>query len=466
MQLNPAQCDAVHTLSGPLLVLAGAGSGKTRVVTYRIAELIRHGTPPDKILAVTFTKKAAGEMQERASQLLGHSRKSVGRIANRSHVRRPHISTFHSLCLSILRRRITHLGYPAAFAICDRADQESLARSALRELKVPNESLRPGDLLAAIGGWKSSAIRPAQAEASAGNDRQHLAAMGYRRYQRTLQARGAVDFDDLLLLTEELFTRHADVRTEEAARFRHLLIDEYQDTNAPQYRIVKALARDHRNLCVVGDDDQSIYGWRGAEVSHILQFTRDWPGAKVVRLEENYRSTGPILEMANRLIAFNRQRHVKVLRSTRAGGVRPRILQFETDVEEARGVAAEIRSQITSHQASPGDFVILFRTNEQTRPFETELRRIGLKYVVLGGMSFFDRKEVRDVVAYLRVIANPADEPALLRIINLPPRGIGQSTVVKLTQRAVELGQPLWEVIDSLDVGRWTSDVGRRMFSA
>ncbi len=461
MQLNSAQREAVHTLSGPLLVLAGAGSGKTRVVTYRIAELIRRGTPPDKILAVTFTKKAAGEMQERAGQLLGHRRSAGGRIGNPSYARRPHISTFHSLCLSILRRRITHLGYPAAFAICDRADQESLARSALRELKVATESLRPGDLLAAISRWKSSAIRPAQAESSAANDREHLAAMGYRRYQRTLQARGAVDFDDLLLLTEELFSRHADVRAEEAARFRHLLIDEYQDTNAPQYRIVKALARDHRNLCVVGDDDQSIYGWRGAEVSHILAFTRDWPGAKVVRLEENYRSTGPILEMANRLIGFNRQRHAKVLRSTRSGGVRPRILQFETDVEEARGVAVEIRSQITSHQASPGDFVILFRTNEQTRPFETELRRIGIKYVVLGGMSFFDRKEVRDVLAYLRVIANPADEPALLRIINLPPRGIGQSTVVKLTQRAVELGKPLWEVMDSLDVGRSMLDVGR-----
>src|SRR5438105_4118069 len=397
MSLNPAQREAVSTLSGPLLVLAGAGTGKTRVVTYRIAELIRHGTPPGKILAVTFTKKAAGEMQERAARLLGHKT-----TRSRSPTARPHISTFHSLCLNILRRRIAHLGYPATFAICDRADQESLARSALRELKVPNESLRPGDLLAAISRWKSSSLRPAQAEAAAANDRQHLAAMGYRRYQRTLQARGGVDFDDLLLLTEELFTRHAGVRVEEAARFHHLLIDEYQDTNAPQYRIVKALARDHRNLCVVGDDDQSIYGWRGAEVSHILQFARDWPGAKVVRLEENYRSTGPILEMANQLIAFNRERHPKRLRSTRPGGLRPRILQFQTDVEEARGVAEEIRSLIFSipaapssrgaaspaarKGASPGDFVILFRTNEQTRPFETELRRIGLKYVVLGGM--------------------------------------------------------------------------------
>jgi DNA helicase-2/ATP-dependent DNA helicase PcrA len=274
-------------------------------------------------------------------------------------------------------------------------------------------------LLAAISRWKSSSIRPAQAESLAANDRQHLAAMGYRRYQRTLQTRSAVDFDDLLLLTEELFTRVPDARVAEAGRFRHLLIDEYQDTNAPQYRIVRALARDHRNLCV--------------EVSHILQFTRDWPDAKVVRLEENYRSTTPILQMANQLIAFNRQRHHKVLRSTRAGGVRPRILQFETDVEEARSVAMEIRSQITSHQAAAGDFVVLFRTNEQTRPFETELRRAGLKYVVLGGMSFFDRKEVRDMLCYLRVLANPADEPSLLRIINLPPRGIGQSTVVKLT---------------------------------
>jgi DNA helicase-2/ATP-dependent DNA helicase PcrA len=444
MHLNPAQREAVYTLSGPLLVLAGAGTGKTRVVIHRVAELIRRGVAPEKILAVTFTKKAAGEMLERAGGLLG-----------RKPPQRPQISTFHALCLNILRRQITHLGYGATFAICDRADQEGLARGALRELKVPNESLRPGDLLAIISRWKSSSIRPAQAEAAAGNDRQHLAAMAYRRYQRALQARGAVDFDDLLLLVEDLFTRMPGVRSEEAARFRHLLIDEYQDTNAPQYRIVKALARDHRNLCVVGDDDQSIYGWRGAEVSHILQFTRDWPEAKVVRLEENYRSTGPILQMANQLIAFNRQRHHKVLRSTRAGGVRPRILQFETDVEEARAVAAEIRSQITSHQAAPGDFVILFRTNEQTRPFETELRRSGVKYVVLGGTSFFDRKEVRDILSYLRVIVNPADEPSLLRIINLPPRGIGQGTVVKLTQWAVKQGKPLWEVLgETAAVGR------------
>jgi DNA helicase-2/ATP-dependent DNA helicase PcrA len=439
MQLNPAQREAVTTLAGPLLVLAGAGTGKTRVVTFRIAELIRRGTPPERILAVTFTKKAAGEMLERTTALLGRKLQE-----------KPHISTFHALCVQVLRRHIAQLGYPPSFAIYDRSDQESLARAALREIKVATDSMRPGDLLATISRWKSAGLRPPQAEAAAENDKQHLAAAAYRRYQTALKARGAVDFDDLLLLTEELFARFTEARAAEAGRFSQLLIDEYQDTNAAQYRIVKALARDHRNLCVVGDDDQSIYGWRGAEVSHILRFQRDWPEAKVVRLEENYRSTGPILAMANRLIAFNRLRHVKVLRAMRSGGNRPRILQFDTEADEARGVATEIHSQLTSHQAAAGDFVILFRTNEQTRPFESELRRIGVPYVVIGGMSFFDRKEVRDILAYLKLAAHAGDDVSLLRIINVPPRGIGASTVTKLTRRAVAEKRPLWQVLGEL----------------
>ena len=331
MDLNPAQRDAVSTLRGPLLVLAGAGTGKTRVVTYRIAELIEHGTPPDRILAVTFTKKAAGEMQERATALLG-----------RRLPKKPEISTFHSLCVKILRRHIRHLGYPPGFAIYDRGDQESLARAALREIRAPSETLRPGDLLQIIGRWKTSGVRPPQAAQAARSDKEHLAAAAYRRYQQALKNAGAVDFDDLLLCTQELFERFAEVRQEEAARFDHLLIDEYQDTNGPQYAIVRALAVGHRNLCVVGDDDQSIYGWRGAEVAHILRFQRDWPGAKVVRLEENYRSTAPILAVANRLIAFNRQRHQKVLRACRPGGEEPRILKLKDETEEAKFIVEEI----------------------------------------------------------------------------------------------------------------------------
>jgi len=321
MDLNLPQQEAVKTLSGPLLVLAGAGTGKTRVVTFRIAELIRHRITPDRILAVTFTNKAATEMKERSALLLG-----------KKLPKQPEISTFHSLCVRILRRHITHLGYPAAYGICDRGDQESVARAVLREIKVAEAVLKPGDLLYLIGRWKNSSIRPEEAVSVAQTDKEHLAASAYRRYQNALKAAGTVDFDDLLLLTEELFTRFPKIRTAEANRFDHLLVDEYQDTNGSQYRIVKALAAGHRNLCVVGDDDQSIYGWRGAEITHILNFQRDWPDAKVVRLEDNYRSTREIIAWANRLITHNRKRHAKVLRATQGTGCpvdgeTPRILQ-------------------------------------------------------------------------------------------------------------------------------------------
>jgi ATP-dependent DNA helicase UvrD/PcrA len=432
--LNPAQRDAVSTLAGPLLVLAGAGTGKTRVVTYRIAELIRRGTPASRILAVTFTNKAAGEMLERAGALLGTKGKPK--------TEQPEISTFHSLCVRVLRRNARRLGYPEKFAIYDRGDQESSAREALREIKVPGSALRPGDLIQQISRWKMRSVRPPQAASLAATDVEHLAAAAYRRYQDGLKAAGAVDFDDLLLLTEELFEQFADVREAEAGRFRHVLVDEYQDTNGSQYRIIKALARGHRNLCVVGDDDQSIYGWRGAEVSHILQFQRDWPEAKIVRLEENYRSTEPILAMANRLIAYNRHRHKKVLRASRTDGEAPRILQFPDETAEATQVTEEIRGQIFRRVAEPRDFAILFRTNEQPRAFEAELRRAKLPYVLIGGMSFYDRKEVRDVLAYLKLLAQPRDEVSLRRIINTPPRGIGPKAVELLLAHAVEQGKP------------------------
>ncbi len=424
--LNSAQFDAVHTLSGPLLVLAGAGTGKTRVVTFRIAELIRTGIEPGKILAVTFTNKAAKEMQQRAAALLGK------RLPQK-----PEISTFHSLCVRVLRRNIKRLGYPEQFAIYDRGDQESTARSALRDIKVPDTVMRPGDLVNQISRWKTASIKPGEAAAIAQTDKEHLAAMAYRRYQQSLKNAGAVDFDDLLLCTEELFGNFADVRQSEARRFRHLLVDEYQDTNGSQYRIIKALAGEHRNLCVVGDDDQSIYGWRGAEVTHILQFKRDWPDAKVVRLEENYRSTEAIITLANSLIRCNRNRHDKILRAGRRGGEEPRILQFPDETNEAKGVVEEIRHQIFNRLAEPRDFAILFRTNEQPRAFETELRRAKLPYTLIGGMSFFDRKEVRDVLAYVKVLAQPLDEVSLLRIINTPPRGIGPKAVENLMAEAV-----------------------------
>jgi DNA helicase-2/ATP-dependent DNA helicase PcrA len=436
--LNSSQRDAVQTLTGPLLVLAGAGTGKTRVVTYRIAELIKRRTPPERILAVTFTNKAAGEMQTRCAELLGNRRKGDTR---------PEISTFHSLCVRILRRHITRLGYPSQFAIYDRGDQESVARAALREINVPNAVLRPGDLLAIVSRWKTASVRPPQAAALAQSDKEHLAAMAYRRYQKALKAAGAVDFDDLLLCTEELFGKSPDACAAEAARFSHVLVDEYQDTNGAQYRIIRALAEKHRNLCVVGDDDQSIYGWRGAEVTHILHFQRDWPDARVVRLVENYRSTDAILTMANRLIAFNAHRHVKVLRAFREGGEPPRILKYPDETTEANQVVEEIHSQIFRRLAEPRDFAILFRTNEQPRAFEQELRRAKLPYTLIGGMSFYDRKEVRDVLAYCRVLTQPHDEVSLLRVINTPARGIGAKAVELLLARAVSQGKPLGDVL-------------------
>jgi DNA helicase-2/ATP-dependent DNA helicase PcrA len=434
--LNDAQREAVHTLKGPLLVLAGAGTGKTRVVTYRIAELIRQGTAPSRILAVTFTNKAATEMQERASHLLGRRNRE-----------KPEISTFHSLCVRVLRRQIQHLGYPPKFAIFDRSDQETLARQALREIRAPNTAIRPGDLLFIISGWKMRGIGPQQAAAIAATDKEHLAATAFRRYQTSLKTAGAVDFDDLLNLTVELFTRFPDVGRAEALRFTHLLVDEYQDTNASQYRIVKALASGHRNLCVVGDDDQSIYGWRGAEVTHILRFQHDWPEAKIVRLEDNYRSTHEILHMANTLIAFNQKRHGKVLRAARRGGEKPVIVQAQDESDEAAKVVADIRTRLSQPGVQPRDIAILFRTNEQPRPFEMELRKARLPYVLIGGQSFYDRKEVRDITAYLKVLVNPRDEPALLRILNTPPRGISQSAVASLLPLAVKAGRPLWDLL-------------------
>ena len=435
--LNPPQREAVKTSSGPMLVLAGAGTGKTRVVTFRIAELIRLKIRPSRILGVTFTNKAANEMQQRVRSLLRRKEEV------------PQISTFHSHCVRVLRRHIQHLGYPSNYAIYDRSDQLSIARQVLRELRVGNEVLRPEEVLARIGSWKSAAVRPAQAAQFADTDRDHVASIAYRRYQNALRANGAVDFDDLLLLTDDLFTKHTAVRREEAGAFDHILVDEYQDTSQSQYRIIKFLALGHRNLCVVGDDDQSIYGWRGAEVEHILRFQKDWPDAKVVRLEDNYRSSQEILEVANRLIRFNRTRFDKQLRSNRRGGQRPQIVQYKDETQEAEGTVADIQCCMQRLHLDPRDFCILFRTNEQPRPFEAELRRAELPYALVGSTSFFDRKEVRDILAYLKTVHSPRDEISLLRVINSPPRGIGQKTVKTLLEHAVRQGQVLWDLIDS-----------------
>ena len=443
--LNPAQADAVATLGGPLLVLAGAGTGKTRVVTFRVANLIKHKTAPDRILAVTFTNKASLEMQER----IGHQLKLPKRVKRgQKPVPRPQIGTFHSHCVQILKRWTHALGYPDKFTIYDRSDAESVARTVLREIRVHENTLSPADFLNIVSRWKNAGVRPDRADSAAVNDQEHIAASGFRRYQRALKLQAAFDFDDLLVYAEQLLTENEQVRLAESQRYDHILVDEYQDTNGCQYRIIKALAQDHRNLCVVGDDDQSIYGWRGAEVKHILNFRKDWPEAKVVRLEENYRSTDAILSMANRLIVFNRERHDKVLRPARPNGKPPRVLQFPGENEEAKGVVEEIADRMKRDKSvSAGDFAILFRTNEQPRPFE-KLRRQNVPYVITGTQSFFDRKEVRDCLAYLRWIDTPDDELALLRVINVPPRGLGAGSVDKLLAQAVSTSTSVWKVMN------------------
>ena len=436
IQLNAQQQQVVDTLSGPLLVLAGAGTGKTRVVTFRVANLIEKGTKPERILAVTFTNKAAKEMKERIGKKLGNRYET-----------KPVISTFHSYCVRILRRRIHLLGFPNVFTIYSTGDQEAAARQVLRDIKSSSGAIGPSDLIRRIGRWKSAGVRAENAlDHLEENPADYIMAVAYRRYQALLKTLGAIDFDDILLLTEDIFENFPDALKAEAKLFDHILVDEYQDTNRSQYQIIKALALPHRNLCVVGDDDQSIYGWRGAEVTHILNFRKDWPDAKVVRLEINYRSTKEILAWANRLIAFNRERHPKKLRTSR-DGVAPLFQQFKDAEDEARRVVRHIDKRIKIDRRKPGEFAVLFRTNEQARAFEMEFRSAKVPYTIVGSQSFFDRKEVKDIMAYLKVLCRPQDDISLLRIINTPTRGIGATTIRRLTASAVAAKKSVWETL-------------------
>ncbi|MEX1232446.1 MAG: UvrD-helicase domain-containing protein [Planctomycetaceae bacterium] len=436
-QLNAAQREAASVVSGPLLVLAGAGTGKTRVITYRIAHLIDRGVSPDKILSVTFTNKAAKEMLERTQNLLG-----------RRLPKKPVICTFHSLCVKILRQDIEHLGYPKNFSIQDRGDQESIARTALRDIRVTDKALKPGDLLSRIGRWKNAGVSPEQAEHYVSDDLDFVAAAAYRKYQKRLKAMAAVDFDDLLLLTQKLLNEFPRVLEKYQRHYSHLQIDEFQDTNETQFQLAEALVRQHHNLCVVGDDDQSIYGWRGAEIKHILGFHLIFPEAKVVRLEDNYRCTGEILDLANRLVGHNRGRHKKTLIAKKTFSAPVRFLEFPDEQTEAEEVVREIGRWHKYKDIPLRDFAILFRTNEQPRLFEAELRRNKLRYLLVGSQSFFDKKEIRDVICYLKAITFPQDEMSLLRIINTPSRGIGDTAVEKIMNLAVKSRMPFWKAIE------------------
>ena len=435
--LNAPQREAVLHEDGPLLVLAGAGTGKTRVITHRIAYLIERGVPAEQILSVTFTNKAAKEMRSRTRSLLG------GRRA------KPMLATFHKLCLDILRDDIPHLGYPKRFTIADQGDQVSIARAALREIRVPDKQLKPDDLVRIVSGWKTAGIQPDRAAAAADDDREQLAAMGYRRYQQKLKATATVDFDDILVLTSRLFREFPGVLAKHQERFRYLQVDEYQDTAALQFDLVSQLAAPHRNLAVVGDDDQSIYGWRGADVSHILKFPVQYPDARVVRLEDNYRCTSPILDAANRLVARNTDRHKKTLRAAKRSTDEVAFREYPDENAEAMEIAREIRFWHEAKGVPLGEFAILFRTNEQPRAFEAELRRVRLRYVLLGAKSFFDRREVKDVLAYLQAANNKKDEQSVLRIINRPARGLGDKTVQTVLERSVRDESSLWDAVEA-----------------
>ncbi len=422
--LNPQQRAAVETLRGPVLILAGAGTGKTRVITTRIAHLIVRGVPPGQVLGVTFTNKAAREMQERVNQLLPRPPAAGGQKPER-----PTVCTFHSLCVRILRQHIERLGYKRNFVIYDESEQLTAIKKILQHISSREEKADPAAVLAMLSRFRNGGERAA----AFADPKVHALAEHVRgRYESALKACNAVDFDDLILLTLRLFREFPDALAACRARYRHVMVDEYQDTNAAQFELVHALTREHRNLCVVGDDDQSIYGWRGAEIANLLDMEKFFPEVKVIKLEQNYRSTTTILQAANAVIQHNARRRGKSLWSQHGAGEKITLFAFADDDEEARTAVEEIEFDRGTRRIRWSDQAILFRTNQQSRPLETALRQAGVRYHVVGGQSFFDRREVRDLLAYLKVCLNPHDDISLLRIANVPARGLSDATMQRL----------------------------------
>jgi len=431
--LNPEQREAVLHTKGPLLVLAGAGSGKTRVITHRLAHLVRTGTDPRSIASVTFTNKAAAEMRERAQALLGGA--ALGSF----------IGTFHSWCLRLLRRRAREAKLPPHFAIADSSDQLSLIKEAMAELSISDQVLPVNAVRSRISSAKNALVTAERFVATETDYAGERIGQVYALYEKKLAATGALDFDDLIARSVRLLAADATVLAEERRRIRHLLIDEYQDTNSSQDALVKLYGEGAESLCAVGDEDQAIYRWRGAEVEHILRFDTDFPGARVVALEANYRSTAKILAAAAGLVSHNRRRREKRLRADRGDGAAVKLWRFEEDRAETEAVAREIAAS----GRPPGEIAILYRTNAQSRPFEEELVRRRIPYVVVGGMKFYERAEVKDVLAYLRLAARPEDDLAFRRVVNVPARGIGAATLDRLAAAARESGKSWWEVSES-----------------
>ena len=447
-RLNPEQLAAVKQTEGPLLVLAGAGSGKTGVITYRIAHLVLNKmVPPDQILAVTFTNKAAKEMKERVEHLVG--RKNCKGIV---------LSTFHSLGVRVLKRDIERLGYKKNFSIYSTADQVGLVRQIVREVNTDGRKYDAESIIWRISGAKNKLIPPGKFIPGPLDDIDMMAALVYPRYQSALKAFNAIDFDDIIMLTAELLQHHPPVLKHWQERFSYIMVDEYQDTNSSQYLLINLLASGCGNLCVVGDDDQSIYGWRGADVGNILDFEKDFKGCRTIKLEQNYRSTGHILEAANSLIGNNKVRKEKKLWTASGNGPPIDLCIVQDDEEEATSVVERIQLERFKRDIPYSDFAILYRTNAQSRAFEEQLRFEDIPYVLVGGTQFFERKEVKDSLSYLKVLANPLDEVALLRIVNFPKRGIGDSTVIRINQWSLENEVPLFEAFKRIEEIEGISD--------
>lgn len=424
--LNPVQREAAQYVDGPLLILAGAGSGKTRVLTYRVATLIERGVPAHKILAVTFTNKAANEMRERILKLVGPGAQSCW------------IGTFHAICARILRSDGDVIGLPRDFVVFDDGDQLQLVREVMAELSIDTETYKPRQILSAISHAKEELLDPTEYERQAHGGEEKTVARIYPAYQQKLWANHAVDFDDLLLETVRLLQSRPEVRDYYQARFQHILVDEYQDINRVQYELVKALAASHRNLCVVGDDDQSVYGWRGADVRFILAFEQDYPEAKVVKLEQNYRSTQTILDAAYHVVRHNRGRREKRLWTENPAGEPIVLYSADDEIDEARFVASTVEQTVDGVDFRYGDFACLYRTNAQSRTLEDAFKRRRIPYRLVGSLRFYDRKEVKDLIAYLRLIQNPADSLSLKRALNSPPRGVGEKSMERLEAFAQE----------------------------
>ncbi|EMJ6827491.1 DUF3553 domain-containing protein [Clostridioides difficile] len=453
--LNPAQREAVEKTEGPVLILAGAGSGKTKVLTTRIAYLIEDkGVQAPNILAITFTNKAANEMRERVEQNIGPETKDMW------------ISTFHSCCVRILRKDINKIGYNRSFVIYDSADQVTLVKDCLKELNLSDKVFEPKAVISAISGAKDKLYTPKQfKDINMADNRMVKIADIYALYQDRLKRNSALDFDDLILKTVELFKANDEVLAYYRSRFRYIMVDEYQDTSKAQYELIKLLAREHQNICVVGDDDQSIYGWRGADIRNILEFEKDYDNVHVVKLEQNYRSTQVILDAANKVISNNIERKRKKLWSEKKEGELIKIQLTGSEIEEADFIADSI-AQIARKENRPyKDFAVLYRANAQARPVEDALNRSQIPYNIYGGTKFYERKEIKDLLAYLRVIQNPQDDISIKRIINVPRRGIGLRTIEKIEDRANLKQESIYSVLIDIETNSDISTKARASIS-